>query len=252
MRSISALTLLASCAALGATTACSNPAHAQDALVGESATTAAASTAPNYYAITADLRRCATPLCGGWFLDQLNRSTTQCHDGRTADKCYAPELDWSRANLSTEQQDELREAASAGAVSGQVVAVVRGTFAPTNSTPQPALGRFIITEAWVAESDGPAAGTFVWVHDNGLRCLVAPCPNLTERTLNTTQVTDIAEVNFAPAGLDDAEVEMCTAAMYGPDGLLVAGERYTVQANGNTAPGRTATAAYLRLSATNP
>lgn len=253
MRSMSAVTLLASCAALVAPTACSNPAQAQGAPLGESTATAAPNTPGTYYAITADLRRCASPLCGGWFLDQLNqlnRPTMRCHDGSTAQLCYAPELDWSSANVSEDQRNQLLEAASTGAISGQVVAVVRGTFAPGNTTPRPELGRFVITEAWVAEGDGPATGTFVWIRDNGLRCFAAPCPNLTERTLNTPQVTDIADVNFAPAGLTDSEVEMCTNAMYGPDGLIVAGDRYTVQANGNTAPGRTATAAYLRLSST--
>jgi hypothetical protein len=250
MRSISAVTLLASCAALVAPTACSSPAQAQGAPLGESTASAAPDPAGTYYAISADLRRCASPLCGGWFLDQINRPTTRCHDGSTAPQCYTPELDWSSANVSDDQRNQLLEAAGTGAISGQVVAVVRGTFAPNNTTPRPELGRFIITEAWVAEGDGPATGTFVWVHDNGLRCFAAPCPNLTERTLNTSQVTDIADVNFAPAGLTDTEVEMCTNAMYGPDGLIVAGERYTVQANGNTAPGRTATAAYLRLSST--
>jgi hypothetical protein len=250
MRSISALTLLASCAALVAPTACSNPAQAQERPLGESATTAAPDTAGTYYAITADLRKCAFPLCGGWFLDRLNQPTTQCPDGRTAEKCYTPELDWSLANLTEDQQNQLLEAASTGAVSQRVVAGVRGTFAPGNTTPRPELGRFVVTEAWVVEGYGPATGTFVWVRDNGLRCFAPPCPNLTERTLNTSQVTDIAEVNFAPGGLTDSEVETCTNAMYGPDGLIVVGERYTVQANGNTAPGRTATGAYLRLSNT--
>jgi hypothetical protein len=244
------LTLLASCAALGAPTACSNSAQAEDEPVGESATTnSATTTRSTYYAITADLRKCPSPLCGGWFLDRLNQSTTTCHDGSTADVCYTPELDWSSTHLSTTQQGQLLEAARTGAFTGQVVGMVRGAFAPTNSTPQPALGKFVIAEAWVAVGDGPASGTFVWIHDNGLRCFAAPCPSLTEETVNLPQVTDIAAVDFGPAGLSHSEIETCNAAMFGPDGLVVAGDRYTVQANGSTAPGRTATAAYLRLSA---
>jgi hypothetical protein len=248
MRFLSALTLAASCAVLGALTACSSPAQAQDDRVGESVTTA--STASDYYAIYADLRRCPSPLCGGWFIDELNRPTTQCHDGSVADQCYTPELDWSSSHLSDTQQSQLLDAARTGATSGQVVAIARGTFAATNSTPHPELGRFIISEAWVAVGNGPAAGTFVWLHDNGLRCFAAPCRNLTEQTLDTSRVTDIAAVDFAPAGLTDSQIETCNAAMYGADGLIVAGDRYTVHANGSTAPGRTATAAYLRLSTT--
>ena len=187
-------------------------------------------------------------MCGGWFLEQLNRSTTTCHDGRSAQRCYTPALDWSNANVPEPERAELTDAARTGATSGHVYAIVRGEFASTNATtPRPELGRFVITEAWVAEGDSAATGTFVWVKDNGLRCFAAPCPNLTETTVNTSQVTDIAQVDFAPAGLSDAEVTECTEAMYSPDGIVVAGNRYTVQANGNTAPGRTATQAYRRL-----
>ena len=250
MRSISTLVLLTSSTVLGAHMISSAPAHAEDKAVGESAAVTTSSEPESaYYAITADLRRCATPLCGGWFVAQVNRPTTQCHDGRTAERCYTPVLDWSRADLSDARQAELLEASRTSAIDGQVYAIVGGTFAPTNdTTPRPELGRFIVTEAWVVEGDSQASGTFVWVHDNGRRCFAAPCRNLTERTLNTSGVTDIAEVDFAPAGLDDSEREACTAEMYGPNGLLVAGSRYTVQANGSSAPGRTASAAYRRLS----
>lgn len=246
MRYISSFTLLALSAVTGAQAACSSPAQAQTGPVGESAMTDATG-GTGYYAIRSDLRRCASPMCGGWFLAELNQSTTTCHDGSTADQCYTPVLDWSNANVPEPQQSELLDAASTSATSGQVYAIVRGTFAPTNSTPQPQLGRFVIAEAWVAEGDGAAQGTFVHVKDNGRRCFVAPCPNLTETTLNTSLVTNIADVDFAPSGMSDAEIAECTQSMYGPDGMLVAGNRYTVQVDGRTADGRTATQAYLRL-----
>lgn len=252
MRHVSSFMLLALSTVTGAQTACSTPAHAQADPAGESAVTVASS-ATGYYAISSDLRRCASPTCGGWFLAELNQSATTCHDGSTASQCYTPVLDWSNANLPEPQQSQLLDAARTGATAGRVYAVVRGTFAPTNSTtPQPQLGRFIVAEAWVAEGDGPAQGAFVHVQDNGRRCFVAPCSNLTEMTLNTSQVTDIADVDFTPSGMSDAERAECTQAMYGPAGILVAGDRYTVQVDGRTAPGRTATQAYRRLGPDAP
>lgn len=252
MRYASSFTLLALSTVAGAQAACSTPAHAQADPVGESATPAAVS-GTGYYAIISDLRRCASPTCGGWFLDALNQPTTTCHDGSTADRCYTPELDWSNANVPEPQQSELLDDARTSASTGHVYAIVRGTFARTNrTTPQPQLGRFVIAEAWVAEGDGAAQGTFVHVKDNGKRCFVAPCTNLTETTLNTSQVTDIANVDFAPSGMSDDEVAQSTQEMYGPLGILVAGDRYTVNVDGRTAPGRTATQAYLRLTADSP
>jgi hypothetical protein len=158
-------------------------------------------------------------------------------------------LDWSNANLPDPQRAALEDAARTSATSGQVYAIVRGEFAPTNTTtPRPDLGRFVITEAWLADGDGDATGAFVRVTDNGLRCFAEPCPHLTEQTLNTSQVTDIARVDFAPADLSDSELEVDTEAMYDPEGIVVAGSRFVVQANGSTADGRTATQAYRRLS----
>lgn len=252
MRYVSSFTLLALWTVTGAQAACSTPAHAQAEPAGESAMTEATG-ATGYYAIISDLRRCASPTCGGWFLEHLNQSTTMCHDGSTADRCYTPVLDWSNANVPEPQQTELLDAARTSATSGHVYAIVRGTLAQANSTtPQPQLGRFIIAEAWVAEGDGAAQGTFVHVKDNGRRCFVAPCANLTETTLNTSQVTNIADIDWAPSGMSDAEIAQCTQSMYGPAGILVAGDRYTVQVDGRTADGRTATQAYLRLGAGAP
>jgi hypothetical protein len=201
-----------------------------------------------YYGLTADLRRCPSPLCGGWFLARVNQAMTTCHDGTRAATCYAPVLDWSDANLSAAQQARLLDASSNAAGSGEVYAIVRGGFARTNTTPQPRTGRFVISEAWVAETDAAADGTFVRVVDNGLRCFAAPCPSVTERPLNMSRSVDIAAVDFAPAGLTEGQIADCRTQMATPGGVLMAGYRYTVTENGITAPARSATAVYERLS----
>lgn len=240
------------CALAGCSSAAAAPEASAGAATDQSAPDGTATTATagasEYFAIRADLRKCASPMCGGWFLSRVNNSTTQCHDGRTATSCYTPVLDWASSGLDDAQQTALREAASHAAISPGVYAIVVGQFARTNTTtPDPTLGRFVISQAWVSEGDGESSGTFVKVQDNGLRCFAAPCPNLTETTLDTPQVTNIAEVDWTPSGLTDAQIEVCTQDMYGPDGLLIAGDRYTTTVNGTAATGRTVTAAYQRL-----
>lgn len=225
----------------------------QGALVGESGHDATidgkAGAAYTYFEITADLRKCPSPMCGGWFLSRLNRPTTQCHDGQYADACYTPVLDWSQAGLSEDLQAKLLDACNEDAVSVGVYAIVRGWFEPTNgTTPRPDMGRFVISEAWVAEGDAVSDGEFVKVADNGLRCFAAPCPSLTEHTLNRSRVVDIAEVDWTPAGMSDAELEACVDSMYSSDGIMVAGYRYMVHVNDSAAKARTATAAYRRLT----
>lgn len=201
-----------------------------------------------FFAIMSDVRKCSYPTCGGWILQRLNQPTTRCNDGRLATTCYTPVLDWSQANLPESQQAALLDACTEYAGSAGVYAIVRGKFARTNhTTPRPELGRFVITEAWLAENDAVSSGTFVNVKDNGVRCFAAPCPSFTESALNLASTTDIAAVDFTPAGLTESEVEECTGLMSTPTGLIVAGDRYTVNIDGRTADGRTGTAAYYRL-----
>jgi hypothetical protein len=237
---------------------CAPAADSQDELAREAAsldaldghTDRAVADAYTYFELTADLRRCASPLCGGWFLRRLNESPMTCHDGQQAETCYAPAIDWTEAHLTGAQQAELLEASRQAAVAGDVRAIVRGRLAPTNTTtPRPELGAFVVTEGWIAENDAISEGGFVKVKDNGIRCFAAPCPSLTEWTLNTPQVAEIAKADLTPARLTDVQLEECLADIAGPDGLLVTGDRYTVRVDGRTGTGRTATAVYRRLPA---
>lgn len=250
MRSLLGFTTLPSallCALAGCASGVAGDPADEDAT--EAATEAASNDAYTYFAITADLRRCASPMCGGWFLSRVNRTTTQCHDGRTAASCYTPVLDWSQSGLTADQQAAMTQACTEGALSSSVYAVVRGQFARRNTTtPRPELGRFVISEAWLAEGDATSAGAFVKLHDNGLRCFVAPCPSTTEVMLNMASTTDIAGLDWTPSGMTDDQIAECTGDLVTPDGLLAVGARTTVTANGTTASARTVTVAYQRLT----
>jgi hypothetical protein len=204
-----------------------------------------------YFEISRDMRKCSFPLCGGFHLDRLNASTTKCHDGSTADVCYTPELDWSESGLSQAAIEKLEVAAAQSVLKEGVHAIVRGRFAKKNlTTPSPALGRFIVTEAWLSQSDAVSSGVFAKVADNGVRCITAPCPSTGEKALNTSRSAAIHEIDFADSGIDDALLSELTGDMFEPHGLIIAGERYTFKQNGNKAKGRTATAVYRRLKDT--
>jgi len=202
----------------------------------EAKTDASSSSAYGFYAITPDLRKCAFPTCGGYFFSELNHKT---------DARYAAQLDWSEANLSVTSQSKLLDKAQD---SDGVYAIVRGRFAPARSgAPVPEFDRFVIGEAWIAAGDTVADGVFVTVKDNGMRCLVAPCPNLTEHALNSWRWANIAEIDFTLAKLDEQQIASLEDALYTPTGILIAGHRYMIDINGQTAKGRTATCAYTKL-----
>jgi hypothetical protein len=201
-----------------------------------------------YFEISADLRECVYPVCGGYFLDRLNASQTTCHDGSRAAACYTPELDWSESGLTDDAQDQLRVAASRSTDDG-VYAIVRGRFA--KGTVSADLGRFVVTEAWVAEGEGVSDGVFAKVTQNGVRCIAAPCPSLTERALNASRRADIAEVDFGAGDLSDASISNLLDDTAQPGGIIVSGDRFTVSVSGRTGKGRTATNAYRNLANVN-
>jgi hypothetical protein len=209
----------------------------------------AADGAYTYYEILKDHRACASPMCGGFFLKRLNRTTTVCHTGSTAAQCYAPVLDWSEADLDAAQQAKLVDAANKSTTQNGVFGIVRGRFAKKNTTtPQPQLGKFIVTEAWVAEGDGHAEGVFAKVFQNGIQCIAAPCPTLTEKGLNTSNQANIADLDFTDAGLSDHEIQGFVDQYTAPSGIIIAGDRYTFKLSGRTGKGRTVTNGFHLLA----
>lgn len=199
-----------------------------------------------YYAIRKDMRRCAWPMCGQWFVSRVNRTTTTCHTGSSAAECYTPVLDWSESDLDAAQQDKLL--GQAGKLGG-TFALVRGRFAKKNTTtPRPELGKFIVTEAWVAEGENPPEGVFAKVFENGIRCIAAPCPTLTEKGLNTGNAVNIADLDFTPADFTDRQIEGFVDQYIAPSGIIVAGDRYTFKLGGRSGKGRTVSNAFHRLA----
>jgi hypothetical protein len=210
---------------------------------------AAAGGVYTYFAIKGDMRKCAAPLCGGDYLERLNRTTTVCHDGKSAARCYTPELDWSESGLKPEVQGLLDVASAQGTLSGGVKGIVRGRFARYGTTKGNGreLGRFIVTEAWVAQGIGAADGVFVKIKDNGVRCITAPCPSTGEAALNTSRTASLHEIDFSDSNISDETLSTLSERMFQPSGLIIAGDRFSHRVNGTTARGRTATNVFAKL-----
>lgn len=200
--------------------------------VGSSARSAAPdalSTTSTFYSIRPDLRRCASPRCGGFFVKRVNLSSTRCANGRFMNECYVAEIDW---HLLT-QVDPAR-------------ALIRGNIVLKRIESFDNLGVLSVTESWQAAGDNKPAGTFYRVRDRGLRCITSPCPTHHEAKLNSTLSRNIAGVDFSGAGAAESEIGTASAAMTGPDGILVAGSHASVTGPAGKAETLKATQFYLR------
>jgi hypothetical protein len=173
----------------------------------------------------------------GYRLARINRSTTVCANGTTKASCTVPALDWSEANLTDASTSKVTAAA---ALAG-VPAIVRGRFAKQGSAT-----RFIVTEAWLAETGSVASGVFAKITPSGIRCITTPCPTMKEHSLNNSYTADIAEIDWSLAQLGEREIEAFDDEIASPFGTIIAGDRYAVT---SSMKGRTATAAFHRVPA---
>lgn len=183
-----------------------------------------------FYNLIADNRACsfnAGPDCGsGFFLSRANRSTTQCGRGPAQSQCKITDINWSGtampASVAQGYEDDLR--------SGTPL-LVKGTVVPAAND---AGLSFAVTEIWVSSAPEWVDGVFTLVKDNGIRCITAPCPSLTERKLNS----NIASVNISSLDFDEVAakdqdaIDLAHQQVYSEDGLIVVGYRAYDSAGG--------------------
>jgi hypothetical protein len=171
----------------------------------------------------------------GYTFARLNRSTTVCANGAAKASCFAPSLDWSEVALTAGSQAKLIEASG---LTGEA-ALVRGRFAT-----KAGVARFIVTEAWLAESSTVAGGVFAKVTNSGIVCITTPCPTMKEHSLNNSFTANIAAIDWSYASLSSHEIDAFANEIDSPFGTIIAGDRYSVT---HSQKGRTATAAFHRL-----
>ncbi len=195
-----------------------------------------------YFVIEPDLRRCAAPHCGGFWLDKVNASLTRCHDGRMQERCYVASLDIGALGMSEAGLDRVRDA-----IGGRQPVLVRGTFGRRTWPGVGVFGDFSPTEAWIGHGPNPADGPVVMIEATGVRCATWPCPSYREKKINGSATASLAEIGWDASGADDEAIGRAIAEVHG--GLaIIAGRRYTVRGPGGTGKARTATQFWLRAT----
>lgn len=182
-----------------------------------------------YYLVRSDLRRCASPMCGGFFVRRVNFPTTRCADGKNASECYVSEIQW---NGHTQI--------------GPGKALLRGTIAPNREPRFRKFGYFQVLEVWQAAGGKNPTGSFYRVQDRGLDCIAAPCPTHQEAKLNTTENRNIAGVDLSRVRASDESESTAVTQMTGQQGILVAGEHERVTGPAGRSEKLNATQFYLR------
>lgn len=197
------------------------------AILGSLALSQPAST-PTFYTFRRDLRRCASPRCGGYFIKAVNQSRTRCANNRYQSECYVANIEWgSQAEPENDRP------------------VLRGTLR-SGGNRWGRLGVLRVSEVWEAASANQPSGIFFRVRDRGIRCIAAPCPTHHEVKLNSTTSRNVAGVDLIGAGAPDNILSDANAAMTAPDGILVSGSHVLVTGPAGRSQMLKATQFYLR------
>jgi hypothetical protein len=162
----------------------------------------------SFVTVRADVRTCSSALCGGYFLQAVNRQGPER---------YATALDFTETGLSTDVIADLQKAPP-----GELV--LRGHFEAQG--PRARSQPFIVLDVYrgmpgVTASD---ASVFYQVHARkpAIQCVVAPCPNEIASRLNTTTEEAFDRADVGPAALPWVDREWLTASVYS-EGAVVAG-----------------------------
>lgn len=170
-----------------------------------------------YFVITRrDVRRCASPYCGGYFVARVNHARTTCADGSSARECYVAGVDLSALGLTPGDEAALLSS----------TAVFRAALTPLPEVPR--LGHLTVGAAWRAPAQGSISGTFYRVEDAGIECIAAPCPSIEEEKLNTRQSALIHDIDLEDAPGDDKARALAEAALLRGD-LLVDGVHEVIE-----------------------
>lgn len=240
-----ALSGLAGCAAdaSGDTSGADDP---EEVVEAEDALSAGPSNYGYYLVTRRDYRRCVSPICGGFFVKRVNAATTACADGSKQAECYVSDITYAGIGLSPREEAHLSSAVEGG----KALLKARLYRKKFNGTKY---GTLKASEGWLGATGSAPEGTFYRAADNGIRCIMAPCPSTTVAELNGRTKYNVDSVNLTgtvtPA--DQATLDRASQALATKDGILIAGGVATprcLPASHCGGPLATASELYLRVT----
>ncbi|MHC5822283.1 MAG: DUF6748 domain-containing protein [Nostoc sp.] len=168
-----------------------------------------------YYMVRRDFRKCASPVCGGYFIKQVNLKATPCLDGVFREECYVSAIDWSFLKVSPYELIKIQND------DGSRV-ILRGNIVPVTFPLFGEFGNLRVKEAFYAATNAPAKGTFVALKDNGIRCITTPCFSTDNLVLNKPRISQVSSIDLSQTGATQKQLEAATSEIFGK-GLIAVG-----------------------------
>jgi len=149
-----------------------------------------------------DLRRCAYPMCGGYFVKRVNQDKTLCADGVTREECHVVDFDFEASGLDADTAQKFVDT-----LLGQGFGLVRGKLGLRNVGANVPADTLAVTEAWAGQAQSSPNGVFFRFSDTGLRCFTSPCPIYLGERLNTPVQLTFSSVDLVASGADEEAID---------------------------------------------
>jgi hypothetical protein len=181
------------------------------------------------YIVKPDYRKCAFPLCGGWFLTPVNQYSLHLETEDEAyqnaallpNSIYVSYINYKRLGLTEKQIAELETAIHSEQ------ALLRGTV--TNS---PISGNIITRTktlvangAWVGANKNTPVGPYLKISSTGIVCITTPCPYFKAALINSNYSSEFHDLSLEKAMLDREQEAQAWQAI-STDGLVITGTTY--------------------------
>ncbi len=209
-------------------------------------------TTATIYSVKPDYRKCAYPLCGGWFLAPINQHSLQIesedeayqNSSSIASSIYVAHINYKALGLKPAQIQELEAVmrSEQALLRGTITSSASTTLSPTNSK------TLIANGAWTSANKTVALGPYLKIASSGIICVTTPCPYYKANLINSLYSTNFHELTFAKAELT-REQEALAWQSVASEGLVMTGVRYESQGQVGAGVGISATKVFFAFPA---
>jgi len=182
------------------------------------------------YSIKPDMRKCASPMCGGYWISPVNKvyvdipTPYEAEDPLWEPKpIYVAAIDFKKLGLTKDEIYRFQDLI----FNGQALIAGYLTTYPyktAESRVLPRLKQIVATETWGGANTNPPVGAFLDVKISGIKCIQAPCPYFKALKINTRYGFYFHRINFSKAELTPDQAKYAKELMYAGS-LVIAGVR---------------------------
>lgn len=195
------------------------------------------------YTVKADYRKCAFPVCGGWYLTPVNQYSLYLQTEDEAyqsasllpNTIYVSYINYKRLGLDAKQIAELETALRSEQ------GLLRGTVTATPATNKlvPRTQTLVVSGAWIGANKNTAVGSYLNITSTGIVCITTPCPYFKANIINSDYSSEFHELSLEKAALDREQEAKAWQAI-STSGLIITGTRYETTGFNETgaAPGK--------------